>query len=306
LQSSKVELNLLLMSRPLRIELAGGLYHVTSRGDRREAIYRDDQDRKEWLAVLDGVCSRFNWRCHAYCEMTNHYHFVVETPDANLSKGMRQLNGVYTQATNRRHGLVGHLFQGRFKAVLVERDAYLLELARYVVLNPVRAAMVSDAGDWPWSSYRAMIGQQPAPAWLETDWLLGQFGDVRSRARASYAAFVRQGIGQPSVWEGLRHQVFLGSDSFVQRHCTPSKPLERLREVPRAQRRPLAKPLSDFAGRYPVRREAMARAYQTGVYSMQEIADYFGVHYSTVSRAVSGMESGNASAERSPNQPRNA
>ena len=124
---------------------------------------------------------------HIIGDFTLHYHFVVETPDANLSKGMRQLNGVYTQATNRRHGLVGHLFQGRFKAVLVERDAYLLELARYVVLNPVRAAMVSDAGDWPWSSYRAMIGQQPAPVCLETDWLLGQFGHLRSRSQASYA-----------------------------------------------------------------------------------------------------------------------
>jgi len=152
------------MSRPLRIELAGGLYHVTSRGDRREAIYRDEQDRTDWLAVLGSVCARFHWRCHVYCEMTNHYHCVVETPDANLSKGMRQLNGVYTQSINRRHRLVGHLFQGRFKAILVERDAYLLELARYVVLNPVRAAMVSQAGDWPWSSYRAMVGQEPAPA----------------------------------------------------------------------------------------------------------------------------------------------
>jgi REP element-mobilizing transposase RayT len=114
------------MSRPLRIELAGGLYHVTSRGDRREAIYRDQQGRTDWLAVLGEVCGRFDWRCHAYCEMTNHYHFVVETPQANLSKGMRQLNGVYTQQFNRRHGLVGHLFQGRFKGILVERDSYPL------------------------------------------------------------------------------------------------------------------------------------------------------------------------------------
>ena len=281
------------MSRPLRIELAGGLYHVTSRGDRREAIYRDDQDRMEWLGALGEVCSRFNWRCHAYCEMTNHYHFVVETPDANLSKGMRQLNGVYTQTTNRRHGLVGHLFQGRFKAILVERDAYLLELARYVVLNPVRAAMVRLADEWPWSSYRAMVGKEPAPAWLETAWILGQFDQERTRAQAGYAAFVRQGIAQPSVWEGLRHQVFLGSEAFVQRHCAPSRPRERLREVPRAQRRPLAKPLADFARLYPLRREAMARAFQTGVYSMQEIADYFGVHYSTVSRAVRRLEAGN-------------
>jgi putative transposase len=100
------------VSRPLRIKLAGGLYHVTSRGDRREAIYRDDQDRTAWLTLLGEVCRRFNWRCHAYCQMTNHYHVVVETPDANLSKGMRQLNGVFTQTTNRRHGLTGHLFQG--------------------------------------------------------------------------------------------------------------------------------------------------------------------------------------------------
>jgi REP element-mobilizing transposase RayT len=280
------------MSRPLRIELAGGLYHVTSRGDRREAIYRDDQDRTDWLTLLGEVCGRFNWRCHAYCEMTNHYHFVVETPDANLSKGMRQLNGVYTQASNRRHGLVGHLFQGRFKAVLVERDAYLLELARYVVLNPVRAGMVPDAGDWPWSSYRTMVGQEFAPAWLETDWLLGQFDGDRSRAQAAYVSFVRQGIAQPSVWDALRYQVFLGSEAFVERHCSLPKPLELLREIPRAQRRPLASSLTDFARRYPVRHEAMARAYQTGVYSMQEIANYFGVHYSTVSRAVRRLETG--------------
>jgi putative transposase len=160
------------MARPLRIELAGGLHHVTSRGDRREAIYLDDQDRAEWLGVFGEVCDRFNWRCHAYCEMTNHYHLVVETPQANLSKGMRQLNGVYTQRFNRRHGLAGHLFQGRFKAILVERDAYLLELARYVVLNPVRAGMVSEVSAWQWSSYRAMVGLASSPPWLETDWVL--------------------------------------------------------------------------------------------------------------------------------------
>ena len=295
-----------IMSRPLRIELAGGLYHLTSRGDRHEAIYRDDQDRTQWLATFGEVCRRFNWRCHTYCEMTNHYHVVLETPDANLSRGMRQLNGVYTQATNRRHGLVGHLFQGRFNAILVERDAYLLELARYVVLNPVRAGMVQDARDWPWSSYRAMVGQEPAPAWLETDWLLGLFGEERSGAQAAYAAFVRQGIGQPGIWEGLRHQVFLGSEAFVERHCVPSRPLERLREVPRAQRRPLAKPLADFAQRYPVRHEAMAKAFQTGVYTMQEIADYFGVHYSTVSRAVRRRETGSGSALSLTTRLRNA
>ncbi|NJM42879.1 MAG: addiction module toxin RelE, partial [Brachymonas sp.] len=138
------------MARPLRLEFAHALYHVTSRGDRREDIYLDDADREAWLAVLAQVCKRFNWMVHAYCLMSNHYHLLVETPDANLSAGMRQLNGVYTQHVNRRHGRVGHVYQGRFKAIIVQKDAYLMELARYVVLNPcARWAMVADARDWP-------------------------------------------------------------------------------------------------------------------------------------------------------------
>ncbi|HWQ95123.1 MAG TPA: transposase, partial [Gammaproteobacteria bacterium] len=126
------------MSRPLRLEFPDALYHVTARGDRQEDIFEDDQDRELFLATLGQVISRFNWICHAWCLMDNHYHLLIQTPDGNLSKGMRQLNGVYTQASNRRHRRVGHLFQGRFKAILVDRDAYLLELSRYVVLNPVR------------------------------------------------------------------------------------------------------------------------------------------------------------------------
>jgi REP element-mobilizing transposase RayT len=145
------------MSRPLRIELSGGVYHVTSRGGGREAIYWSDVDREAWLALLGRVCERFNWVCHAYCQMSNHYHLVLETPEGNLAQGMRQLNGVYTQTINRSRQRVGHVFQGRYKAILVEKDSYLLELARYVVLNPVRAGMVSDAGDWPWSSYPARV-----------------------------------------------------------------------------------------------------------------------------------------------------
>ncbi len=142
-----------------------------------------------------------------------------------------------------------------------------------------------------------MVGLSPVPAWLETDWLLGQFSGERFQVQAGYAAFVGQGVGQSSVWEGLRHQVFLGSEAFVERHCGPVEHLARLREVPRAQRRPLANPLTNFARRYPVRHEAMARAFQTGVYTMKEIADYFGVHYSTVGRAVLRLEHENGSTE---------
>ena len=131
---------LLEMARPLRIEYGGALYHVTSRGDRQELIYEDDEDRRAFLTVLGHVVERFGWVCYAYCLMGNHYHLVVETPKGNLSKGMRQLNGVFTQVSNRRHGKVGHVFQGRYKAILIDKNAYWLEVSRYVVLNPVRPA----------------------------------------------------------------------------------------------------------------------------------------------------------------------
>lgn len=146
------------MSRPLRIEFAGGLYHVTSRGDGREAVFLRDQDRGSFLRVLSQVVQDFNWAVHVYCLMENHYHLLIKTPGGNLSKGMRQLNGVYTQRFNRQHGRVGHVFQGRYKAVIVQREWYLSELARYVVLNPVRAHMVNSPAEWPWSSYRATAG----------------------------------------------------------------------------------------------------------------------------------------------------
>lgn len=272
------------MARPLRIELSGGLYHVTARGDRREAIFFDDEDRVAWLKLLGEVCDRFNWRCHAFCQMTNHYHLVVETPDGNLSRGMRQLNGVYTQHINRKYQRVGHLFQGRYTGILVEKDSYLLELARYVVLNPVRAGMVSDAGDWPWSSYAMTTGRKTAHDWLETDWLLGQFGKSRRVAVAAYRDFVRAGVGQDSFWSDLRRQVFLGSEDFVVR-MQQQLPEGDLREVPRLQRRGPGRPLSEYAAMGD-RDEAMAAAYRSGDYTMKQIAEHFGVHYATVSRAI--------------------
>jgi len=273
------------MARPLRIELAGGLYHVTSRGDRREDIYLDDADRMAWLELFGQVCRRFNWVCHAWCLMDNHYHIVVETVEGNLAQGMRQLNGVYTQTFNRTHQRVGHVFQGRYKAIMVEKDSYLLELARYVVLNPVRARMVKEVADWSWSSYAAMVGTQAAPEWLQTDWILGQFFAQRRRAIQSYIDFVRSGIGLPSIWDQLSGQVFLGSDRFLKRMQAMTDKLA-IGEIPRAQRRPAAKPLDYYRKKHSDTKAAMAAAYSTGDYTMQAIADYFGVHYATVSRAV--------------------
>ena len=202
---------------------------------------------------------------------------------------MRQLNGVYTQKLNRRHGRVGHVFQGRFKGILVERDSYLLELARYVVLNPVRAGMVKNVRQWKWSSYPAMVGTAPRPGWLHTDWLLGQFGAQRARQTERYIEFVQEGLRGPRVWEQLKGQIFLGSEAFVE---TMQRELEAaakhtIREIPRLQRRALAKSLDYYKNAFDDARTGMVAAYATGDYTLQAIADAFGVHYSTVSRAVS-------------------
>jgi putative transposase len=277
------------MARPLRLEFPGALYHVTSRGDGREDIYLSDDDRIAWLTVLGRVCVRFNWVCHAYCLMTNHYHIVIETPDANLSRGMRQLNGVYTQSFNRAHRRVGHVFQGRFKAILVEKDSYLLELARYVVLNPLRAKMVRRIEQWPWSSYRATCHLATNPDWLNTDFILAQFGAQRARAITKYAAFVHEGRGLPSVWDGLKGQIFLGSERFIKKMEVVSANKPSLAEIPRAQRRAMARELAEYAGTYE-RNEAIALAFLSGHHTMAAIADYFGVHYTTVSRLVKGYE----------------
>ena len=278
------------MSRPLRIELAGGLYHVTSRGDRREDIYLDDVDRADWIEVFAHVCKRFNWVCHAWCQMSNHYHIVVETPETNLSAGMRQLNGVYTQRFNRRHERVGHVFQGRFKGILVEKDSYLLELARYVVLNPVRAGMVNSAERWRWSSYHEMVGERVAPEWLQTDWILAQFGRQRKRAMEGYKRFVREGIKQESIWTNLKGQIYLGEERFVGRMQKHAERKADIGEVPRAQRRPIAKPLSYYEKVNTNRNQAIASAYATGDFTLQQIAEYFGLHYTTVSRIIKREE----------------
>ena len=279
------------MARPLRLEFAGALYHLTSRGDRRENIYEDDADRADFLSVLGEVCAQYNWVCHAYCLMSNHYHLLVETPDGNLSKGMRQLNGVYTQHFNRRHGRVGHVFQGRYKAILVDKNAYLLELARYIVLNPVRAQMVRSAREWPWSSYRATAGQTGGSEWLQTEWLLAAFGRRKGKAMEAYRRFVAEGKNQPSPWQALRNQVYLGDERFVEQMQRRIDQDRVLSEIPKSQRRPQAKLLSDYESKTGSRDEAIAAAYWGGGYTLKEIGDYFGLHYSWISRIVQKAKS---------------
>ena len=274
------------MSRQLRIEFQGAVYHITSRGNARQRIYRDDPDRELFLSTLAHVVDRFAWRCHAYCLMDNHYHLLIETQNPNLSLGMRQLNGVYTQSYNRRHRRVGHLFQGRFKSILVEKESHLLELCRYVILNPVRAKRVKEYGEWKWSSYRATAGKVTVPDYLTVDWLLRQFGSRLHDAQKRYRAFIAEGIGTPSPWEQLQGHIYLGSEAFVSQH----QPDRLIQEVPRQQTQSLRPALKDLLSEKQNLNAAIGIAYREYGYRMATIAEHLNVHYSTVSRRLKQAE----------------
>jgi putative transposase len=274
------------MARPLRIEYPGAIYHVTSRGNARQDIFLDDEDRSAFLETLAKTIDRFHWLCHAYCLMGNHFHLLIETPDPTLARGMHHLNGVYTQDSNRRHRRSGHLFQGRYKAILVEKDSHLLELARYVVLNPVRARMVRSCKDWRWSSYRATAGLDSALPFLTTDWILTQFAQSPSKARRAYRRFVSAGLGKPA-WGKLRGQIYYGSDAFIEQHV-PEGSLT-FRDFPREQRLVNRPSIEDIFGAASEER-AVATAYREYGYRLREIADFLGVHYSTISRRLRKQE----------------
>jgi len=295
------------MARPLRLEFPGALYHLTARGNARQAIFLDDEDRRAFLGLLGREVEQQRWRCHAYCLMDNHYHLLVETPEGRLVGGMRRLNGVYTQGFNRRHQRVGHVFQGRYKSIVVDKDSYLLELSRYVVLNPVRAGMVRRVEEWAWSSYRATAGLRKGPGWLDTSWLLGQFGEEPQRARLAYRRFVREGVGGQSPWPSLRGQIWLGGEAFLAR-MQRLVPGQSAQAVPREQTQP-ARPDAKrvlaavakaygLAGREAVLERASEPAFRAAVYllrraanlSLKEVAALVGLSLGRISQLQRAVE----------------
>jgi len=213
---------------------------VTVRGNDKRPIFKDDADRRIFLEVLGKAATLFRWRVHAYVLMRNHFHLLVETPEPTLSRGMRHVNGVYTQRVNRRHGRSGHLFQGRFKAILVEKEVHLLELSRYVVLNPVRAGLARTPAGWKWSSFRATAGREAGPSWLVVDGTLDLFGRNRPAAREAWKRFVAQGKGATyDPWSQVTRQVYLGGEAFRTEVATRLKGTSRAPGVPWAQLTPV-------------------------------------------------------------------
>jgi REP element-mobilizing transposase RayT len=202
------------MARPLRIEYPGAFYHVLNRGERREPIVRGSQDRERFVSDLSKLAKQYGVQIHGYCLMTNHYHLLLETPHANLSQAMQWLNAAYAAYYNRRHRCCGHLFQGRFNAILIEAGTHLEAVSRYIHLNPVRAGLASDAWTYPWSSCRYFAGPDRAPDWLETRRILGGFARTLGAARRRYMEYLAEPAGNPLA--GVVAGSILGSATFTE------------------------------------------------------------------------------------------
>jgi putative transposase len=276
------------MARRPRIEYPGALYHVITRGNHRQKIFYDDDDRAKYLELMAHLSAAQSFRVHAYVLMPNH--LVIETPDGNLSKGMRQLNGVYTQAFNRRHRRVGHLFQGRFKGILVQKERHFLEVCRYVVLNPVRAKAVSRPREWRWSSYRATAGFTAPPKALTMVEMLDYFGRRKATAQEKYRRYVQEGIAQNSIWENLEAQSLLGVEGFAEALRPHVSGKVKMKEIPKGQRlmgRPsLDKLFQKTEASKASRDRAIAEAVSKYGYGQIEVAQYLKLHYATISRLV--------------------
>jgi putative transposase len=265
------------MSRPLRIPLVDGAYHVFARGNAKQAIFLDDADHRVFLDLLRDVFSRFTWQCLAYCLMPNHYHLVLRTRRPDLSQGMRQINGVYAQRFNRRHDRVGHVFQGRFGATLIQADEHLLEAIRYVVLNPVRAGLVNRPEDWPWSSQRELLRQMPRTV-LSVPELLALFDANTEAAVARYLEFVS--VGAPNT--SIDSAPILADREFKAKHLPEPVGHPEISQAAWRENRPS---LRDLICAEDLDR-GIDDAYRRHGYTMREIAEELGCHYATVSRRL--------------------
>jgi len=280
------------MARPLRLEVNGGLYHISSYGKAGNALFKDDDDRHCFLQTLGEVCQRMGWRCHAYALLDQQYQLLIETPKANLCKGMRQLNGSVTQHFNQRHQRNGTLFQGRYKAIIAEKKPYLLRLNHHIVRAPLQTGLCRSALTWRWSSYQTTVGNIKAPPWLELSNTLDYFGKQDHKNRAAYRSYIRAEQDHSSLWDELQQQIYLGSPTFIKRL---EKKMAQHQAAP--QHSSLTPATSkNFSGlaayqkRYKNRNRAIAIAYLSGKYTLQTVGEFFGLHYTTISRIVKQYE----------------
>jgi len=270
------------VARPLRIEFAGAVYHVIGRGDAKQDVFLDGEDYARFIRLTRRVVDRLDWRILAYCLMPSHYHLAVETPEPSLSRGMRDLIGHYSQAFNARHGRVGHVFQGRFKALLIDQDTYLLQLVRYVLMNPVEAGLCAAPEAWRWSSYAGLFGAPNPLVSAETAGRIVAMVDADlARGRRRRRAFFRIGPGGGASTEVGLNRSIVGDEMFVTRQ-RPRAPVSR--ENSRADR--VFSTLAEFTSNARSRNDAIRAAYASGMFTQQAIARHFQLHYTTVSRII--------------------
>ncbi len=294
------------MSRPIRIEFPGATYHITSRGHAQASIFSDDGDREFFLERLGKIAERFHWLCHAYCLMTDHYHLVIETQEPNLSAGMRELNGTYTQYYNRRHGLQGSVMQGRFKAILLERETFLLAVCRHVVLNPLRVKAVRQLEKYRWSSYRSSAGLEPEAPGFSSAWIWEQFGKPKKKVFERYQEYIQQGSklakkqakksaneqdnkqdNDSALWSQVQSQILLGSPAFVKTMRTMMRMEARVQIKPvRPSLKKLFSRVKDRAGR----NAAIRAANREHRYRLYEIGEFVGLHLSTISKIANSED----------------
>jgi putative transposase len=278
------------MARPLRIQFPGALYHVTARGNAKQKIFLNKDDFNHFLTILCKVTKRYHLILHCYCLMHSHYHLLIKTPEGNLSQGIRQLSGTYTQHFHKKYQTVGHLFQGRCKSILVAKENHLLELSRYISLNPLRANLVEDPKDWPWSSYLPFIGLAQGISCLSTSWILSQLGADQKSARISYQDLVLSGIHTESPLKQVRGQIFLGSEYFLAEMEQFLAQKEPVTEIPKQQLYATRPSLEQILQTNKKRGRKIYQAHQEYGCTLKEIAEYLGLHYTTISKLIKKIE----------------
>ena len=279
------------MARPLRIQYPGAMYHIISRGIGRMTIFHNEKDWKKFTHFMERVIKKYNWNCHAYCLMGTHYHILLETPDANLVPGMKQLNQFYSQFYNWKYHRVGPVLQGRYKSWLVEKGEKFLDNSRYIVNNPVNAKMVQHPSEWPYSSFRATRGLEKVPGFLETDFLLKHFSSSRKKAQTMYEDFVLAGIGAESPLKEAKNQIFLGSDSFIAEAMKHVNETDELNNVPKVQKyanRPTLEDIFNVSQNLPqkARNLLILEAHDLHAYTQREIGEFLQLYPGYISRIV--------------------
>lgn len=285
------------MARPLRIQYPGAFYHVTSRGNEQKAIFRSNSDRERFLSYLESAHDRYGATIHVYCLMDNHYHLLLETPLGNLSKVLHHINGAYTTYFNTKRKRSGHLFQGRYKAILVEKDSYCKELSRYIHLNPIRAGLADKPSEYRWSSYPYYIRKEKRPAWLTTESVLGYFGKDESSAQKNYRKFVEDALESETKnpLKDVFASTFLGSSEFItwaKEKFVGSKNVDTrnipvLRElVEKPSLEQIERTVESIIGKKHAlcRKFCIYASHQYGGFALREIGAYYGMRGSAVSQ----------------------